>query len=191
MSERYDDVYDADADPEFDVEAADDWDDEDVRRRQRRWKIIVAVVSAILILSLVAIPVLNAIDTARGSDTQDIPRDASTVVARRFTESVMVDRSVTRSTGWAIVSLRAEIEALVGSLQARDAADLDGADPSLARRSCARSLPDDAECFEAWLRRADGPDLLRISFAVGVVNGEARVIEIARLDAVASTDTTV
>lgn len=180
MSERYDDEFD-----DFDFDP--DWEHEEARR-QRRWRIIVAVVSAILILALVAIPVMNAIDTARGNDPEDARRDASTFVARQFTDAVMVDRSLSGSTRWAIVSLREEVEALVGSLQARDPDELDGAEPSLARRSCARTHPAEAECFEARLRRADGLDLLRLSFAVGIVNGEARVIDVTRLDAMAWTD---
>ena len=177
MSERYDDLYDV----EFDGE----WEDEQARRQQRRWRIIVAVVSAILIVSLVAIPVMNVIDIAEGNDPDEARRNASSFVARQFTEAVLEDRSLSGSTRWAVVSLQEDVEALVGSLQARDAVELEGAEPALARRSCSRAVPDGAECFEAWLRRPDGPDLLRITFTIAIVNGEARVIDVNRLDAIA------
>lgn len=177
MSERYDDLYDV----EFDGE----WEDEQVRRQQRRWRIIVAVVSTILIIALVAIPVMNVIDTARGNDPDEARRNANAFVARQFTEAVLEDRSLSGSTRWAVVSLREDVEALVGSLQARDSTEFEGAESALAGRSCSRAVPDDAECFEAWLRRMDGADLLRITFTVAIVNGEARVIDVARLDAIA------
>ena len=177
MSERYDDLYDV----EFDGE----WEDEQARRQQRRWRIIVAVVSTILIVSLVAIPVMNVIDIASENDPDEARRNASAFVARQFAGAVLQDRSMSGSTRWAIVSLREDVEALVGSLQARDSAELEGAEPALARRSCSRAVPDDAACFEAWLQRPDGADLLRITFTVAIVNGEARVIDVDRLDAIA------
>lgn len=159
--------------------------EEEIPDRRGTLRVAVWAVSAVIALVMVALPVIRVIDWGDGDDdTDSSASEARAFVATRFTSDALVRLSPTAAARWAIPSLRDEIESIVSDLQQRPAADLRGAAVSVARVECDDGTDSDSECFHAWVRQPGAADLIRIAFVVSIVNGDARVIEIERINAV-------
>lgn len=159
--------------------------EEEVPDRGNSLRVVVWIVSAVIAVVMVAFPVIQVIDW--GDDDNDAnasASDARAVVASRFAESALARLSANDAARWALPNLRDEIEAIVGDLRRRPVAELQGATISLARVDCNAPTDDDSECFHAWARQPGAADLIRVKLTVSIVNGNARVIEIERVNVV-------
>jgi len=160
-------------------------DEEEIRDHGGSLRVAVWIISALIAAVMVALPVLRVVDW--GGDDDDAGASASEArqfVATRFAGAVLGERAASDAARWAIPNLRDEIDTIVGDLRQRPAADLSGAAVSIARVDCDVSSDADRECFHAWIRQPGASDLLRVQFVVGIVNGDARVIEIERVNVV-------
>jgi hypothetical protein len=159
-------------------------DEDEIVERDSSFKVIVLVVSAIIALVMVTLPALRVID--RGDNDDEAGTSASEArayVAARFAEDALARRSAISASQWAMPELRDQIIEIVDSVAARPSEELTGAAVSLARVDCDGS-GDESECFHAWLRQPNEADLIRIKLTVSIVNGNARVTEIERVNVV-------
>ncbi len=160
--------------------------EEEIRDHGGSLRVAVWIISALIAAVMVALPVLRVVDW--GGDDDDDPgasaSEARQFVATRFAAAALGERAASDAARWAVPNLRAEIDTIVSDLRQRSAADLSGATVSIARVDCDGSAGADRECFQAWIRQPGAADLLRVQFVVGIVNGDARVIEIERVNVV-------
>jgi hypothetical protein len=156
-------------------------DDEAIHRHQRRMRWVVGIVSALVILSLAAIPVLRIVELNQNSDPASAARDARSYVATRFSEAALENRSTRRAMEWAQPALHDQVDAIVGFLQTRDAATLADTVASVARVACSPPVRANSECFQAWLRKPGTAEVVRMQFTVSIVDGEAIVVEVRRV----------
>lgn len=143
--------------------------------------------SALIVLAMVAVPALRLLDDYNRSraEPNDTAQAARTSVALRFSSAMLDDRSARVAIAYAEPELRGAIEQLIGSLQERDARDLDGAQVALARVACVGETVRGSECFQSWLRQPGQPEVMRIRFTVAVIEGQARVVAVERVASVA------
>jgi hypothetical protein len=159
----------------------DEEDDEAIHRQQRRMRWVIGVVSALVIFSLAAIPVLRIIEFNQDSDPAAAARDARSYVATQFSDAALEHRSTRRAMQWAQPGLYDQVDAIVGFLQTQNEATLADTDSSVARVSCSPPVRVNTECFQAWLRKPGASDVIRIQFTVGIVDGEASVVDVRRV----------
>lgn len=160
-------------------------DEEEIRDRRGSLRVVLFVVSAVIALSMLALPVLRVINWGDdGADPNTAASEARAFVAARFANDAFARLSASEAAQWALPRLRDQITTLVTSIRERPAEDLRGAAISLARVDCNGSGDDDSECFHAWMRQPGQADLIRVKLTVSIVNGSARVIEIERVGVV-------
>jgi hypothetical protein len=160
-------------------------DEEEIRDRRGSLRVVIFVVSAIIALSMLAVPVFRVIDWGSdGDDPNTAASDARAFVAARFANDALARRSAISASQWALPDLKDEIVAIVDDVTSRPAEELTGAAVSLARVDCNGGADDDSECFHAWMRQPGEADLIRVKLTVSIVNGNARVIEIERVGVV-------
>ncbi|HEX5164696.1 MAG TPA: hypothetical protein VFV93_04810 [Thermomicrobiales bacterium] len=160
-------------------------DEETIPDRRDMIRIVFWIVSALIAIGMVAWPVIRVIDW--GDDDSDGPSAASQArafVAERFASDALVRFSASDAARWAVPSVRRDIDAIVDDLRQRPATDFQGAAVTVARVSCPDQTEPDSECFHAWIRQPGAKDLLRLLLVVSIVNGDARVTEIERINVV-------
>jgi len=158
-------------------------DEDEIADRRSSFKVVALFISAIIALVMLALPVLRVIDWGDNDDARTSAGDARAFVAGRFASDALARRSADRAQQWALPNLRDDIVAIVNDLAAQPASDLTGAAVSLARIDC-DAEDDDTECFHAWLRQPGKPDLIRLKLTVSIIDGNARVTAIERVEVV-------
>lgn len=160
-------------------------DGEEIPDDRGSLRVALWVISAALAVVMVAYPVIQVIDWDGDDDDSGADAsDARAFVAARFATDAFVRLSADDAAGWALPNLRDEIETIVSDLQQRPAGDRSGAAVSLARVECDDAIDSDSECFHAWARKPGAVDLIRVLLVVGIVNGDARVIDVERVNVV-------
>lgn len=160
-------------------------DEDEIPDRGSSLRIIVWIVSALIALVMITLPVIRVIGW--GDDDDDASASASearSFVAARFANDAFVRLSPDAASQWALPRLQDEIESIVDDLRQRSASDLSGAAVSVAEVDCGDATEPDSECFHAWARQPGAADLIRVKLTVSIVNGNARVIEIERVNVV-------
>jgi hypothetical protein len=148
---------------------------------ERRWlRPAVWLLTIFIVVVLLALPILRAISVDRGQDNASAARDARAFVATQFADAVLERRSTRLAEEWAREGLHADIDAVVGELQLRDAAELEGANAATFRASCpgAEAVGASNECFLAQLTRPDGAVVATLRFTVSIVDGRATVVAV-------------
>lgn len=159
--------------------------EDEIPDRGSSLRVAVWIISAVIAAVMVALPLLRVVDWGGDDDDSGSSAgEARAIVASRFAESALARLSANDAARWALPSLRDEIETIVNDLRRRPEADLRGAAISLARVECDSAVGDDSECFQAWARQPGATDLIRVKLVVGIVNGDARVIDIERINVV-------
>ena len=161
-------------------------DENEIAGRRSSFRVVVLIVLALIALVMIAVPVIRVVDW--GDDDDNAATSASEArafVATRFANDAFVRLSPRAASQWALPQLRDEIESIVVDLRQRPAADLRGAAVSIAEVDCGESTTQpDSECFHAWARQPGATDLIRVKLTIGIVNGNARVIDIERVNLV-------
>jgi hypothetical protein len=160
-------------------------DEDEIADRRSSFRVVIVVVSAIIALVMVALPVVRVIDWGDDDDDANVSAsEARAFVANRFARDAFARLSPTAASQWALPELREEIEAIVGDLRQHPTADLRGAAVSVAEVDCGEATEPDIECFHAWVRQPGATDLIRVKLTVSIINGNARVIAIERVNVV-------
>jgi hypothetical protein len=160
-------------------------DEETIPDRRNVVRVVFWIVSALIAVGMVAWPVIRVIDW--GDDDNDGGSSASQArafVAERFAADALLHFSANDAARWAVPSVRPDIDAIVEDLRQRPASDFQGAAVTVARVSCQAQVDSDSECFHAWIRQPGAKDLLRILLVVSIVNGDARITDIQRVNVV-------
>jgi hypothetical protein len=160
-------------------------DEETIPDRRNTIRVVFWIVSALIAIGMVAWPVIRVIDW--GDDDNDGASSASQArafVAERFAADALVRFSANDAARWAVPAVRSDIDAIVQDLRQRPASDFQGAAVTVARVSCQDQPDPDSECFHAWIRQPGAKDLLRILLVVSIINGDARVTDIQRINVV-------
>lgn len=165
----------------------DDYGDEDVSGggQSHLLRASVWLLSIFIILILIAIPVLRAIDASNNAgDRDDALQAAREYVADQFATDSLGERATRAASQWTRPSLHDEVAEIVGFLRASDPELVMSSEVSHAPVSCASSEPPGAACFQAWLRQPNGPEIIRIEFAVAIFDGAATVVSLRRIAAI-------
>jgi len=171
------------------TELDDDEFDDDDRGASQLFRVSVWLVSIVIVLVLIGIPVLGAIDTSRSEgdgrrDRESAMRAERAFVADQFVTAALAERAQRAASEWTRPSLHDDVDALVGFLNAREPGRLLNSEATLAPVACSTADPPGADCFQAWLRQPNGPEIVRIEFAVAIFNGEATVVTLRRIAAI-------
>jgi hypothetical protein len=146
-------------------------------------RVVVWIVSAFVLVVLIALPVARVLMAGDGgTDRDDAARDARQFVADRFAEDAFERRASDAAARWALPELRDDVDDLVGELQSRPSVDLAGAAASTANVGCSVPVGQDAECFHAWLRKPGTAELVRVRLVIDIVNGQATIVDIERVE---------
>lgn len=170
-------------------EQVPDWfenlDDEELDRRERNrptWRLWIVLLSILIVLGLAVIPTLDLLDIGRdrssGSNAEMTPTQR---VARSFSIALLGSRSVDHAMALADADLLPTVTELLASLHDLDTAQQPDAQITIGTARCAAEVPDNSECFHAWLRQRDGVELFGIGFAVDSQSGSPRVTHLERL----------
>ena len=163
-------------------------DEEEIRDHGGSLRVAVWVVSALIAVALIAVPVFRVIDW-RGDDGANddagaSASDARAFVATRFADAVFVRRSTDEAVRWTLPQLRGQIDVIVGELRERPSTDFAGAAVSVAAVACDSEAGGNRGCYQAWIRRPGASDIVRVQLVVEIVNGDAIVTEIERVNVV-------
>jgi hypothetical protein len=160
--------------------AYENLDDEELeQRRESRGCAWFWLVSFLVAIVFVSLPVLRTLPSDDRNDPDTARRDARRFVAQQFATDALEHRSTRRAVEWVVPELHADVDEIVGYLQSREPAVLEGAELSVAASTCGARSRGDAECFHAWLYRAGRGEVIRIRFDVAIVDGRARVVDVA------------
>jgi hypothetical protein len=160
-------------------------DEETIPDRRKMIRVVFWIVSALIAIGMIAWPLIRVIDWGDdGSDGPSAASQARAFVAEQFAADALVRFSANDAARWAVPSVRSDIDTIVEDLRRRPASDFRGASVTVARVSCSDQPDAESECFHAWIRQPGAKDLLRILLVVSIVNGDARVTEIQRVNVV-------
>jgi len=161
-------------------------DEEEIRDHGGSLRVAVWVVSALIAVALIAVPVFRVIEWGDGDrdDGGASASEARAFVATRFADAAFIRRSADEALRWTLPQLRSQIDAIVDELRQRPATDFAGAAVSVAAVACDGMAGRDSGCYHAWIRRPGASDLIRVQLVVEIVNGDAIVTEIERVNVV-------
>jgi hypothetical protein len=159
-------------------------DEDEIADRRSSFRIVVFAVSAVIALVMIALPVIRVIDWGDDDDANASASEARAFVATRFASDAFARLSLAAASRWAVPQLQDEIESTIDDLRQQPTADLQGATVSVAAVDCGGPTEPDSECFHAWVRQPGDADLIRVKLTVSIVNGNARVTAIERVNVV-------
>ncbi len=172
-------------DPGIEDHSYENIDEDEIDDRRSSFRIVVFVVSAVIALVMVALPVIRVIDWGDGDDDANASAsEARAFVATRFASDAFARLSPAAASRWAVPQLQDEIESTINDLRQQPTADLQGATISVAEVDCGGPTEPDSECFHVWVRQPGDADLIRVKLTVSIVNGNARVTAIERVNVV-------
>lgn len=178
-------VFESDTSRHEDDHAYENMAEEEIPARGGSLRVAVWIVSAGIAIVMVVLPVMRVIDLRDRDDAVEVASsDAQSSVAARFAEAVVVQRSADVALRWARPDLRDEIDTMIVELNRRPPSDLAGAQGGVTRVACGPSYGRDRQCFNGWLRQPVATELFRMLIVVAIVNGDAVVVAIGRVNVV-------